>query len=81
MENPRVFPVPSLCKNTNAAALFQSLKRRGNKVSKTHKLQPIAVYEGDADVNRNVYRPASLLLQINIDSITLCVPICKNLPP
>ena len=79
MENPRVFPVPSLCKSTNAAALFQSLKRRGNKVSKTHKPQPIAACEGDAGVNRKLYRPASLLLQANIGSITLCVPIWKNI--
>lgn len=47
-----VFPVPKLCESTKAAALFQSLTRRGSKVAKTHRPRAVEAYEGDAGVNR-----------------------------
>lgn len=46
------FPVSNLYKSTNAAALFQFLKKRENKVSRTHRPRAMEAYEGDAGVNR-----------------------------
>lgn len=81
MENLMVFPVPNLCKNTNTAALFQCLKRRGNKVSKAHRPRAIEDYEGDAGVNKeNLTDQLLSCSQINTDSISLWVPVPRNLP-
>lgn len=46
------FSVLKLCTNTNVAALLQSLKRRGIKVSKAHRLRAAGAYEGDAGISR-----------------------------
>lgn len=71
METLIVFPVPNLCQSTGTAALFQSLKRRGNQVSKAHRLRATEAYEGDAGVKRETQQTSFYLAPTSTERATL----------
>lgn len=71
METLIVFPVPNLCQSTGTAALFQSLKRRGNQVSKAHRLRATEAYEGDAGVKRETQQTSFYLAPKSTERATL----------